>query len=142
MAYVNQCIPSNLNPQFVYWNPTILSNNQLQLQLQQFGLRNSAGSQRQSQAKKNNQTRQIQSQKVSLLIKNKILNLDNIFSTYFNMLYFTTWFIFILTFSCRKCLNPPTSVVSVLDKWAAEKLRKDRIKIRKMSRVSDFSSLI
>ena len=103
MAYVNQCIPSNLNPQFVYWNPTILSNNQLQLQLQQFGLRNSAGSQRQSQAKKNNQTRQIQSQKVSLLIKNNILNLDNIFSTYFNMLYFTTWFIFILTFSCRKC---------------------------------------
>ena len=68
MAYVNQCIPSNLNPQFVYWNPTILSNNQLQLQLQQFGLRNSAASQRQSQAKKNNQTRQIQSQKVSLLI--------------------------------------------------------------------------
>ena len=79
MAYVNQCIPSNLNPQFVYWNPTILSNNQLQLQLQQFGLRNSAGSQRQSQAKKNNQTRQIQSQKVSLLIPHLYIELKKIY---------------------------------------------------------------
>ena len=76
MAYVNQCVPANLNPQLVYWNPTILSNNQLQLQLQQVQLRQNAHTQRQMQSRKNEKTRQIQSQKVKKIISQSWLPFD------------------------------------------------------------------
>ena len=42
MAFMNQYVPQNINPQLMYWNPTLLNNNNLQLQLQNIGLRNDA----------------------------------------------------------------------------------------------------
>ena len=63
MAFVNQMMPQNYNSQIMYWNPTLIEQNSLQLQLQHVALRNRGIQQQQMNSGRRQKLRQIQNHK-------------------------------------------------------------------------------
>lgn len=60
---MNQYAPPNINPQVMYWNPTVMNNNSLQLQLQHIGLRNNPANRHNPAPNRRPKNRPISSQK-------------------------------------------------------------------------------